>query len=53
VFKEINKLKKNLILNGIKEVVTLGQGLTCKKELKKSLELGVLVYTFNLSMAES
>lgn len=43
VLKEMTNLKKSLMINGIKKVVTTGQDphpakfLTCKKELKKSL----------------
>ena len=50
VFKEINRLR-----NGIKGVVTSGQDPTqlnfqyIKKELKESLESGVVVHVFNPS----
>lgn len=42
MFKEIKGVQKNLILNGIKEMVTSGQdptqlSSTCEKELRKSI----------------
>ena len=43
VFKEINRLNKTLMLNGIKQAVSTGKTHpaklpTCEKELEKSLE---------------
>lgn len=52
----INKLKKSLLLNRIKEIETTGQDPTqlrtpklptCEKELKDSLEPGVVMSIFN------
>lgn len=56
VFKKISRLKKSLLLNRIKEVETAGQDPTqlrshklptCEKELKESLEPGVVLCIFN------
>ena len=53
VFKKIKRLNKNLILNGIKVVVISGHEShptrlpSCEKELKNSLDLGMVVHAVN------
>ena len=58
--KEINRLKKSLMLNEIKGVLTSRQDLTqlaslptCEKDLKRSLWSGVVVHNFNPSTLEA
>lgn len=59
MFEKINKLKKCLILNGIREMVTSGQDSTwlnvqlLKRNLKQSLEPGVVVHAYNLSIPKA
>ena len=58
MFKKINRLKKHLILNGIKRVVTSGQDYTQlnfrfeKKELKNGLGPGMM-HVFNPKTQET